>query len=74
MTIYEVKQKAIDALGAVDVSKLSIMDVHSYVESLYKLNDIKEPDPTFADTMKSLTEHMAYGYQQPKPTTLGDLK
>lgn len=74
MTIYEVKQKAIDALGEVDISKLSLMDVHSYVDSLHKLNEIKEPDPTFADTMKTLTDQLANGYQTPKPITLSDLK
>lgn len=75
MTIYEVKQKVIDAMGEIDVSKLGIVDVLSYVDSLHKLNDIKEPDPTFADTVKILTDQMSCGFANaPKPATLGDLK
>lgn len=74
MTIYEVKQKTIDALGDIDVSKLSVMDVHCFVESLHKLNEIKEPDPTWGDTMKLLTEQMHTGFGSAKPATLNDLR
>lgn len=73
MTIYDVKQKAIDALGEVDVSKLSIVDVRNYCESLKFLSDVKD-DAVFAETMKSLTEQMHKGWEPPKPTTLSDLK
>lgn len=73
MTIYDAKQKAVDALGAIDLSKLSIMDVHAYVETLRKLHEIREPDTAYLDTMKKMTEQIK-PYEPPKPTTLGDLR
>lgn len=73
MTIYEVKQKAVDALGAVDTSKLTLMDLGSYANILSLLYNIKEPDPTFADSMKDLTEKMALGFNTPKQPVIGDL-
>lgn len=74
MNIFEVKQKAVDALGEIDVSKLSIYDAHQYCEALHFLDKIKETDTLYIDAMKSLTEQMKTPYQPPKPTTLNDLK
>lgn len=73
MTIYEVKQKAVDALGAVDVTKLSLMDVEMYTRALGELDKIKEPDPTYFDAMKELTDKMSKGCEFPKAPTIGDL-
>lgn len=75
MTIYDVKQKAVDALGEIDPAKLTMMDLTSYVNALHQLHEIKEPDPTWADTMKSMTEQLHAGWANaPKPATLNDLK
>lgn len=74
MTIYEVKQKAVDALGEIDPAKLTMMDLTGYVNALHQLHDIKEPDPTWVDTMKMLTEQSKSLCCAPKPSTLNDLK
>lgn len=75
MTIYDVKQKAVDVLGEIDPAKLTMMDLSTYVNALHQLHDIKEPDPTFADTVKAMTEQLHYGLANaPKPATLNDLK
>lgn len=73
MTIYEVMQKAVDALGAVDVTKLSLADVGMYVHTLSELNGIKEPDPTFSESMKEITEKMVTGCAFPKAPSIGEL-
>lgn len=74
MTIYDVKQKAVDALGEIDPSKLTMMDLTSYVNALHQLHDIKEPDPSFADTMKEITAQFNSVKEMPAPKTLNDLK
>lgn len=56
MTIFEVKQKAIDALGAVDLSKLSLNDLTGYVQALTALHGIQE-DKT--DMFKSALEKLS---------------
>ena len=74
MTIYEVKQKAVDALGEIDPAKMTMMDLTSYVNALHQLHDIKEPDPTFTDTMKEITAQFNSVKEMPAPKTLNDLK
>lgn len=73
MTIYEVKQMAIDALGEVDVSKLGVFDARNYCESLKFLSEVKD-DAFFEKTMKSLTAQVQSGWNGPKVQTLNDLK
>lgn len=73
MSIYDVKQKAIDALGAIDVSKLSVSEAHQYCEALRFLSDIKD-DAFFSEAMNTLKESMNTKWEPPKPVTLNDLK
>lgn len=74
MTIYEVKQKAIDALGEVDISKLGVYDARTYCEALHFLSEIKEPDNTYFEQMQSMMDKLSEVKEMPKPATLNDLK
>ena len=73
MTIYEVKQKAVDALGAVDTSKLTLMDLGSYVQILNMLNGINEPDNSYLDTLKTLTGQLSNGCACQTYPSIGEL-
>lgn len=71
MTIYEVKQKAIDALGAVDVSKLTLYDLGSFANTLETLGKIQEDSSAVWKEM--IEKIQATGFNGPDKPTLADL-
>ena len=58
MTIFDVKQKAIDALGEIDLSKLSLCDLTGYVQALTTPNTIQEDK---SDMFKSYLDGLSAG-------------
>lgn len=70
MDIFYLKDKAINAIGAVDLSKLSLNDMKTLAETLKMLDEIKPKDTTFEDALKEMKDAAFNGYKYP---TLSDL-
>jgi hypothetical protein len=72
--VKDVKNKVIDTLNDIDLSKLSIDDLQKYVNILGNVDLIaKEPDKTYLDTFGKLYDSFNTCCVS-KPQTLNDLK
>lgn len=73
MKISEVKQKAIDALGTIDLSKLTLPEIGTFVTALNTLSMIRESDEQ-SDTWKEIYDKLYTSFEQSKTKTVEELK
>lgn len=71
MTIYEVKQKVVDALGMVDVSNLTLYDLGSFANTLETLHKIQEDSSAVWKEM--IEKIQTSGFNGPEKPTIADL-
>lgn len=71
MTIYEVKQKAVEALGTVDVTKLTLYDLGSFANTLETLHKIQEDSSAVWKEM--IDKLQTSGFNGPEKPTIADL-
>lgn len=72
MKISEVKQKAIDALGTIDLSKLNLNEISMFVGVLNGLSLIREDDE-LSNMMKDLYSKIPLNYEPVKSPIISDL-
>lgn len=72
MKISEVKQKAIDVLGTIDLSKLNLNEISMFVNMINTLSLIREDDE-ISNILKDLCDKMPLNYEPIKSPVIGDL-
>jgi hypothetical protein len=73
-SVKDIKNKVLNAMNEIDLSKLSIDDLQKYVNILGNVDLIvKEPDKTYLDTFSKLCEGFNTCAVQ-KPQTIGEMK
>jgi hypothetical protein len=73
-SVKEIKNKVLNAMQEIDLSKLSIDDLQKYVSILNNLDVIaKEPDKTYLDMVTKLYDGIDKCAVY-KPQTIGDIK
>lgn len=73
ITIEELKQGIIDALGEVDLAKLSLMDIGSYATTVKTVSEIVPK--SYAEQLSEMVKNMSNSIgDRYAPVTLANLK